>query len=188
MKVLKTSAAILLATLVAHAPASAQDLSIYRSAQAPQQVPLSADKARPTQQALQATLYELIGLQQNIQQLHWNVTGPTFYSTHEMLGDFYKTVAGYVDTVAERNRALGVAVDGRPSAVAANAHLPELPFAETKDAEGLKMLTVAFKPENDRIYARIKATEETDPVTSNMLQEVAHDIDKQLWMLRAHQL
>ena len=37
-----------------------------------------------------------------------------------------------------------------------------------------------------RLYQRIDAIEKDDPVTANMLQEVAHDIDKQMWMLRAH--
>lgn len=166
-------------------PAAAQDLSIYKSN--PAVIEPKPATSRATTEALQGTLYELIGLQQNIQQLHWNVVGPTFYSTHEMLGDFYTKVAGYIDTVAERNRALGVPVDGRPSAVAANSHLPEMPFAKTRDAEGIKMLSVAFKAESDRLYQRIDAIEKDDPVTANMLQEVAHDIDKQMWMLRAHQ-
>ena len=170
----------------AASPVLAQDLSIYRTAN-PAQIAPKPQTSRATTQALQGTLYELIGLQQNVQQLHWNVVGPTFYATHEMLGEFYKTVAGYVDLVAERNRALNVPVDGRPSAVAANANLPEMAFAKTRDADGIKLLSIAFKAESDRLYARIDAVEKEDPVTANMLQEVAHDIDKQLWMLRAYQ-
>jgi len=165
--------------------ATAQDLSVYKT-QAPERIAPKPAASRATTQALQATLYDLIGLQQNVQQLHWNVVGPTFYPTHEMLGDFYKTVAGYVDLVAERNRALNVPVDGRPSAVAANAKLPEMAFAKTNDAQGIKMLAAAFKLESDSLYQRIDVVEKEDPVTANMLQEVAHDIDKQLWMLRAH--
>lgn len=177
--------ATLCAAALAPLPAAAQDLSVYR-ANGAQIMPRPAP-SRATTAALQSTLYDLIGLQQNIQQLHWNVTGPTFYSTHEMLGDFYKTVAGYVDLVAERNRALGVPVDGRPSAVAANSKVPEMAFAKTRDAEGIKTLSMAFKRESDSLYERIDAVEKDDPVTANMLQEIAHDIDKQMWMLRAHQ-
>ena len=103
-----------------------------------------------------------------------------------MLGEFYKTVAGYIDLVAERNRALGVPVDGRPSAVAANSKLPEMPFAKTNDAEALKRLAATFKTESDSLYQRIDTVEKQDPVTANTLQEIAHDIDKQMWMLRAH--
>lgn len=174
-----------LALLALPSSAFAQDLSIYKSSNPTQIMPKPAS-SRATQAALQSTLYDLIGLQQNIQQLHWDVVGPTFYSTHEMLGDFYKTVAGYIDLVAERNRALGVPVDGRPSAVAQNSKIPEMPFAKTNDAQGIKQLAAAFKIESDSLYQRIDAIEKEDPVTANMLQEIAHDIDKQMWMLRAH--
>ena len=38
---------------------------------------------------------------------------------------------------------------------------------------------------SDEIAAGIKATEDKDPTTSNLLQEVQHAIDKYQWQMRA---
>lgn len=41
------------------------------------------------------------------QNFHWNVVGPMFQPLHGMFGDQYETLAGEVDELAERIRALG---------------------------------------------------------------------------------
>ena len=89
--------------------------------------------------ALQATLYDLIGPQQNIQQLRWNVVRPIFHAIYETFGEFYKKVAGYIDLVAERDKALGAPIDGCPPVVAANSKLSEMLFKKTRDAGGIEM-------------------------------------------------
>ena len=46
------------------------------------------------------------------QNFHWNVTGPEFYSLHILFEKQYEELAGEVDEIAERIRALGFYVDG----------------------------------------------------------------------------
>ncbi len=41
------------------------------------------------------------------QNFHWNVTGPFFHSLHGMFEEEYTELAGAVDEIAERIRALG---------------------------------------------------------------------------------
>lgn len=43
---------------------------------------------------------------------HWNVTGPMFQTLHTMFEEQYNELAGAVDLVAERIRALGVKAPG----------------------------------------------------------------------------
>ena len=163
----------------------AQDLQIYRRN-------VARDMPKPASlktiiDALQTTVYDLIGPQQNNQQLRWNVVRSIFYAIYERLGELYKKVAGYIGLVVERDRALGAPVDGCPPAVTANSKLSEMLYKKMRDADGIEMQSAAFKTKSNRVYARIEATKKDDPVTASMLQKVAHDIDKQLCMLRAHQ-
>src|SRR5437879_954535 len=41
------------------------------------------------------------------QNYHWNVQGPAFYSLHKMFEEQYQELAGAIDEIAERIRALG---------------------------------------------------------------------------------
>jgi len=43
---------------------------------------------------------------------HWNVTGPNFPALHAMFEEQYTELAGAVDTIAERIRALHAAAPG----------------------------------------------------------------------------
>src|ERR1035437_5211175 len=43
---------------------------------------------------------------------HWNVTGPEFYSLHKQFEAQYEQVAGWIDQVAERTRAIGAGARG----------------------------------------------------------------------------
>src|SRR5690606_41785053 len=46
------------------------------------------------------------------QGYHWNVTGPTFHSLHEMFEEQYIDLRDAADEVAERMRALGASSPG----------------------------------------------------------------------------
>lgn len=45
--------------------------------------------------------------------------------------------------------------------------------------------TKAYKKVSDEIRTGIKDTDEPDPTTSNLLQEIQHGIDKYQWQMRA---
>ena len=85
----------------------------------------------------------------------------------------------------ERDLQLGFSVDGRYSTIAKTTNIPEFPAGYVTDNESLKLLldrTVLQK----EVYVDIRETNDSDPVTSNKLQDLAYGVDKNLWQLRIH--
>ncbi len=140
---------------------------------------------RPSIIALQQTLTELQQLQLQTKQAHWNVSGTLFYPLHELLQDHYEGVAKYADEVAERLQGIGVSSDGRANTIIRGSRIPEYPGGFVDDAQVIQWFAQYYRVTSDEIAQGIKATEDTDPTTSNLLQEVQHAIDKYQWQMRA---
>ena len=146
--------------------------------------PQGADQ-RASVQALQQALTELQQLQLQTKQAHWNVSGTLFYPLHELLQDHYEGVAKYADEVAERLLAIGASSDGRANTIVRTSRIPEFPGGFVDDAQVIGWFARNYKVTSDEIGQGIKATEDKDPTTSNLLQEVQHAIDKYQWQMRA---
>lgn len=140
---------------------------------------------RPSTMALQQTLTELQQLQLQTKQAHWNVSGTLFYPLHELLQDHYEGVAKYADEVAERLQGIGVSSDGRANTIVRTSRIPEFPGGFVDDAQVIQWFAQYYRVTSDEIAQAIKATEDKDPTTSNLLQEVQHAIDKYQWQMRA---
>lgn len=140
---------------------------------------------RPSTQALQQTLTELQQLQLQTKQAHWNVSGTLFYPLHELLQEHHDGVAKYADEVAERLQGIGVSSDGRANTIVRTSRIPEFPGGFVDDAQVIQWFAQYYRVTSDEIAAGIKATNDTDPTTSNLLQEVQHAIDKYQWQMRA---
>ncbi|MEA1086336.1 DNA starvation/stationary phase protection protein [Sphingomonas sp. CD22] len=141
--------------------------------------------ARASVQALQQTLTELQQLQLQTKQAHWNVSGTLFYPLHELLQDHYEGVAKYADEVAERLLAIGVSSDGRANTIVRTSRIPEYPGGFVDDAQVIQWFARYYRVTSDEIGQGIKASEDKDPTTANLLQEVQHAIDKYQWQMRA---
>ncbi len=135
--------------------------------------------------ALQQTLTELQQLQLQTKQAHWNVSGTLFYPLHELLQDHYEGVGKYADEVAERLLAIGASADGRANTIVRTSRLPEYAGGFVDDAQVIATFARNYRVVSDEIGQGIKATEDGDPTTSNLLQEVQHVIDKYQWQMRA---
>ena len=141
----------------------------------------------PTAEALQATIYELSDEYYAVHQMHWNLTGPLFYELHIMYQEFYEAIAEQIDILAERKLSLDRPADARPAAVAQNANLtPATPEGFVTDKQTLEVLATRHLEISNRLADRIETTNDTDPTTSNLLQETKHMIDHQMWMMRSH--
>jgi starvation-inducible DNA-binding protein len=119
-------------------------------------------------------------------EAHWDLTGPLFLPLHDYFqrqADFYLQQA---DLFAERVVQLGASVDGRFSTVASTTRLAELPDGYLTDDHALKLLLDRVTVLQKEIYGLIGETGESDPPTSNKLQDLAYAVDKDLWQLRAH--
>lgn len=148
--------------------------------------PQGGAEQRASVEALQQTLTELQQLQLQIKQAHWNVSGSIFYSLHEMLQEHYEGVAKWADQVAERLQGVGVSSDGRATTIVRTSRVPEIPGGFMDDAQVLVWFSKYYKTVSQEIGAGIRATNDSDPTTSNLLQGVQHDIDKYQWQMRAH--
>lgn len=140
---------------------------------------------RPSIQALQQTLTELQQLQLQTKQAHWNVSGTLFYPLHGLLQEHYEGVAKYADEVAERLQGVGVSSDGRANTIVRTSRIPEFPGGFVDDAQVIQWFAQYYRVTSDEIGRGIKATNDSDPTTSNLLQEVQHAIDKYQWQMRA---
>lgn len=148
--------------------------------------PQGTQQLRPSVLALQQTLTELQQLQLQLKQAHWNVSGILFYPLHLLLQEHYEGTAKYADTVAERLQSIGVSSDGRANTIIRTSRIPEIQGGFFDDAQVLLWFSRYYKVVSDEIGQGIKATSESDPSTSNLLQTVQAAIDKYQWQMRAH--
>ena len=143
------------------------------------------DGYKETIGALQRTLTELQQLQLQTKQAHWNVSGTLWYPLHGLLQEHYEGLSKYADECAERMLAVGASSDGRANTIIRTWGVPEIPGGFLDDAQVIVWFTNAYKKVSEEIRAGIKDTNEPDPTTSNLLQEIQHGIDKYQWQMRA---
>ncbi len=117
------------------------------------------------------------------QTYHWNVTGPLFYSIHNITEEQCTDMFAAADVLAERIRALGM-----PASVS-RAHLT----ADGGDAsetqatdEMVKDLLADHESLATQLRALVELAEmEGDPPTADLATERAAFHEKTAWMLRA---
>lgn len=136
--------------------------------------------------ALQAQLTELQNLALQAKQAHWNVSGTLYYPLHELLQEHYEGYTEYADRVAERMLSIGVAADGRAETIVETAEMSVFPGGFIDDAEVLRFFIDELVRVGSRTRERITATEDPDPTTSNLLQEVEYTLAQYQWQYRAH--
>jgi starvation-inducible DNA-binding protein len=136
--------------------------------------------------ALQRTLTELQALQLQTKQAHWNVSGALFYPLHKLLQEHYEAISSFADDVAERLLAIGASADGRARTIVERSALGEFPGGFVDDAQVIAWFTVGYRQVALAVRVSIRASEEPDPTTSNLLQEVEHGLAKFQWQMRAH--
>ncbi len=118
---------------------------------------------------------------------HWNVTGPMFPSLHAMFEEQYTELAGAVDEVAERIRALGLPA---PAGYVAFTRLSSVALdAEDDLPEALEMVRRLGEAHETvaRTARELVATAEAadDVATADLATQRVHVHEKTAWMLRA---
>ncbi|MGS2590797.1 Dps family protein [Streptomyces hebeiensis] len=136
-------------------------------------------------EALQGALVDLVDLSLVGKQVHWNIIGPRFRSVHLQLDDVVATARKHSDTVAERAAAIGVTPDGRAATVAATSGIDTVHNGWIKDADVVGFLVDALNSVVERMRERVRATDEPDPVTQDILIQVTADLEKHAWMFQA---
>ena len=98
----------------------------------------------------------------------------------------YEGYTEYADRVAERMLSIGVASDGRAEPIVETANMTTIPGGFIDDAEVLRFFIDELVLVGDRTRERIRETEDPDPTTSNLLQEVEYTLAQYGWQYRAH--
>jgi starvation-inducible DNA-binding protein len=132
---------------------------------------------------LQAVLVDLIELQIQAKQAHWNVVGQGFRALHLQLDEIVDTARDHADAVAERMRAVQAAPDGRSDTVCRQSRLAAFPAgtqpvpAVTEAIADRAATTAATaRRARDRIDAE-------DPATTDILHALIQDLEKHRRML-----
>ncbi|MET0146288.1 MAG: DNA starvation/stationary phase protection protein [Ilumatobacteraceae bacterium] len=135
---------------------------------------------------LQDRLNALNDLALTLKHVHWNVVGPHFIAVHEMLDPQVDAVRAMVDATAERIATLGVSPQGTPGALVAGRTWDDYSIGRAGAIEHLGALEVVYSGIIESHRKAIDATEDTDPVTQDMLIGQAGQLELFHWFVRAH--
>ena len=136
---------------------------------------------------LNARLADVIDLQTQAKQAHWNVKGPNFIALHELFDKVNEEVEDYVDEIAERAVQLGGVAEGTARMVAKRTSLSEYP-ANMADGRGhVDALSSALATFGKAARKGIDdANNLGDLDTADVFTEISRGIDKWLWFVEAH--
>jgi starvation-inducible DNA-binding protein len=138
-------------------------------------------------QLLNENLADLIDLQLQTKQAHWNVKGPEFISLHELCDSVAEEAGEFVDTVAERITALGGTAEGTVKVAAQRSRLAPYPLDITSGRQHVEALSTALARVAKSVRAAIgRAVELGDADTADPFTQVSRGIDKKLWFVEAH--
>tara|TARA_Y100000590_G_scaffold11535_1_gene14115 strand:- start:96 stop:575 length:480 start_codon:yes stop_codon:yes gene_type:complete len=116
---------------------------------------------------------------------HWNVTGPSFKSLHDLFEVQYTELATAVDDIAERIRALDAYAPGSFSEFLKLTTLDEAQAGITAEEmleDMIKSQTALIASLNDALSS---AQDDEDEVTAGILGERLSVHEKARWMLKA---
>lgn len=135
--------------------------------------------------SLNGLLADLSVLYMKARNYHWNVEGEHFFALHAEFEKLYIALAGDIDAVAERTRALG--------GFAAGTMAQHLELATLKEASGLPVansmvsdLVDDFEKVISSLRAKVEGAEEAhDFGTADFLTGIMETYEKTAWMLRS---
>jgi len=134
---------------------------------------------------LQKVLVDLLELQLQGKQAHWNVVGKNFRDTHKMLDEIIVDARTFSDTVAERVRALHGVPDGRSGTVANTTTLPEFPHGEIDTTETIDLVTERLEATIITMRGVHDEVDAEDPTSADVLHQVIERLEQFAWMVSA---
>jgi len=129
-----------------------------------------------------ANTYVLYG---KVQGFHWNVTGPMFYGIHKTTEEQYEDLAGSIDEIAERIRAIGFKAPTTLARYIKDADIKEEPGTP----EASDMIRTLVHDHEAVAKSLREAVEEADRLedvfTADLLTARIGKHEQYAWMLRA---
>lgn len=153
----------------------------------PTQNDLPQEKRESLVRLLNDRLADLINLQLQAKQAHWNVKGPQFIALHQLFDSVAELLDEPIDSVAERAVALGGTADGTIAVVAQRTQLPPYPLTITSGRDHVTALSAAVATIGKAVRADIDLADALgDADTADLFTGISRELDKQLWFLEAH--
>jgi starvation-inducible DNA-binding protein len=132
-------------------------------------------------------LADVIDLQLQLKQAHWNVKGPHFIGLHELFDKIAEEIEDYVDMIAERIVQLGGIAEGTVRVAAARSRLEEYPLAIAEGRAHVEAVARALSTFGRAARVTIgEAGALEDADTADLFTEISRGIDKWLWFVEAH--
>jgi len=147
---------------------------------------MTASEASKTADTLQGRLSALIDMQLTLKHVHWNVVGSNFIGVHEMLDPQYAAVSIMVDDVAERLAALGYEPMGTPGFVTKNRTWEDYSLGRAGTMEHLGALDLVYQGLIGDHRKALKALEDLDLVSQDLMIQQCQQLEKFHWFIRAH--
>ena len=136
---------------------------------------------------LNQRLADIIDLQTQLKQAHWNVKGPHFIGLHELFDKLAEEIEEYVDMIAERVVQLGGIAEGTARVAASRSRLDEYPLAIAEGSAHVEAVARALSTFGREARMAIdEAAGFEDADTADLFTEVSRGIDKALWFVEAH--
>src|ERR1700712_4570492 len=135
---------------------------------------------------LQMRLHAMNDLQLTLKHAHWNVVGPHFIGVHEMLDPQIEVVRAYADEIAERIATLGASPKGTPGTLVKERTWDDYSIGRADAIAHLGALDLVYQGVIADHRMAAEDTEDTDPVTNDMLIGHLHQLELFHWFVRAH--
>lgn len=148
---------------------------------------LDAEVRQSVVELLNARLADVIDLELQAKQAHWNVKGPNFIGLHELFDQIAAAAARFKDQIAERAVMLGGVAVGTVQAVVERTTLPPYPIDAQDWHSHVDCLSGALAKFGSALRQAIEDSDELDDaVTADLFTEIAHETDKYMWFVESH--
>ncbi len=147
---------------------------------------MSDDDAKQVIVLLQDRLNALNDLALTLKHIHWNVVGPNFIAVHTMLDPQVEAARLMADQTAERIATLGGSPIGTPGALVAARSWDDYDVGRADAIAHLGALDLVYSGVIESHRDAIESTEESDPVTQDMLIGQSAQLEQFHWFIRAH--
>ena len=143
------------------------------------------EQRRVVAEKLGNALADAFRLSFNLQGLHWNVEGPTFYSLHKLTENQYEEIEGSVDEIAERIRALGLPAPESLLQLDERSVVSDLP-TDANLKERVERTVRDYESAGQRLKEIVALAERNDDIkTADLLTDQLGKYEEFAWMLRA---
>lgn len=149
---------------------------------------LAENQAKPAADHLQKNLIALIDLSLVLKQAHWNVVGKNFRAVHLQLDEILLTAREATDNVAERIVMIGISPDGRSSTVAEKTPLSSYTTGFVSVDDTVHAVADALQTTISELRESIKALDDLDLVSQDLLISISSELEKHFWMVQAQEL